>query len=416
MSCFMIVIAVVIFRLSECVSGQEQVNVQDNDNSEQFALLCRIYNVAKNPPIDNVDLQDPMKVVKEIDALNASLMDPKGFNETQQVGNSSGVQLKPTTTREAAVAQALVRRITQKAHTILNEITKLNVSEEIEKVKAEFHKVIFGEGVNGSDLCHGALKDIELRGNSCGKPGEGEKGSHAGKNLVVDFFCLCAQRKDGEGIDNVCGVYVGASKKNGNHGWESECPSTSSTMWGSIKKGCGRLVHQNPKSNEEGREVLKDFLKNLETGGLYRWGDNRKVNGRNRREGMLGTGVGKEASGRDIVCDGKRGGRQLPGGICVYYGNNDWEENIDWLKKLSTALNAADTMNNKTATIQRDIEKLHTLLHRAEQIYDTTKVITEIQQTVVPTNPQTAAKRLTAYNAVRRHRHHTHSILLFVLL
>ncbi|CCD13583.1 unnamed protein product, partial [Trypanosoma congolense IL3000] len=122
--------------------------------------------------------------------------------------NSSDYQVQPTITRESAIAQAILKRITQKAHTILKEIKRVNATRDIEKVKAEFAKVIFGEGVNKSHLCDGALKDVKDRATACGKPGAGEKGGSAGNNLVVDFFCLCAMSTDGEGIGSVCSVEV----------------------------------------------------------------------------------------------------------------------------------------------------------------------------------------------------------------
>ncbi|CCD16374.1 hypothetical protein, unlikely [Trypanosoma congolense IL3000] len=142
---------------------------------------------------------------------------------------------------------------------------------------------------------------------------------------------------------------------------------------------------------------------------------------------MLWTSAGTENGNKhNFLCDGGRGytegGRKSrkdkpPGGVCVYYGSETkiWEENIDLLKQFKTALAIVDDANNKTATIQRDIDKLQTLLHRAEEIYETTQVISEIQKPVVPTNLQTAAKRLTTYNAARRY-HPCHFILTWVPL
>ncbi|CCD14165.1 unnamed protein product [Trypanosoma congolense IL3000] len=144
MACLVNVIAVAILILLGFVSGQ--VEVAKDDNIEPFALLCRIYNVAKNPPINYVDLEEPSEIVKEIDALNASLVDLNGPNETDQVENSSGVQRKPTHTRETAVAQAMIKCISQKAHTILEHIRRVNATRDIESVKAEIAQVIFGEG------------------------------------------------------------------------------------------------------------------------------------------------------------------------------------------------------------------------------------------------------------------------------
>ncbi|CCD16589.1 Variant surface glycoprotein [Trypanosoma congolense IL3000] len=423
MVCFVNVLSAAVFICSflSDVMGNNAV-VQNNDNSEQFALLCRMYNVAKNPPINLVDLQEPLNIVKEIDVINDSLTEEKQFNETNQVENSSDAQVK-STTREAAVAQAILHHITRKAHNILEEIKKLNATRNIEKVKDEFDHVIFGEGGNESHLCNGALSGVNKRDDSCGKSGLFGKGTSAGNNLVVDFFCLCAMRtKDGEGIGNVCGVEIGGKgerrEKPDSHGWGEEAPLGSSSMWASVKKGCGRLLHQHPTSTKEGHDSIKDFLKHLKTGGVIRSDPKEESD---LKKGMLGTSVLNKGSAGDSgpVCNGKKGsGRNgIPGGVCVYYGPEpQWEENIGWLKKLKTALNTVDALNNQTATIQRDIDKLQKLLRRAEEIYETTKVITEIQNPVKPTNLQTATKRLTAYNAARRHHHHAHFILLFVLL
>ncbi|CCD16427.1 Variant surface glycoprotein [Trypanosoma congolense IL3000] len=430
MAFFVNMIAFPVFLCSFWVDAsgkQNTAEVKSMDNSEQFALLCRIYNVAENPPIHHVDLPDPLKIVTEIDAINASFTEEKQPNETEQAENSTDAQVKPTITRkvitrEVAVSQAILRRISHKAHTIVDEIRNLKATRDIEKVKANFDQVIFGEGMNESELCKGTLKGVNGRATACGKPGDGTKGNSAGKNLVVDFFCLCAMRtsvngKDNEGISNVCGVEVGGKSKDVKHSWGDACPPTSSTMWASVKKGCGKLTHTNPKFAAEGHEILNDFLKHLEMGGVYRSGDS---SGSNRKKGMLGTSVGtEEQKGVDLICDGSKGytksGGKPPGGVCVFYGHESEWDNIDWLLKFKTALASVDTLNNKTATIQQAIQKLETLLHRAEKIYETAKVISEIQNPVVPHNLPTAAKRLTAYSAARNNPH-AHFILLFVLL
>ncbi|CCD16991.1 Variant surface glycoprotein [Trypanosoma congolense IL3000] len=432
MVCFVNVILVAAMICNFVTDATAQgAQVQNNDNSEQFALLCRIYNVAKNPPINHVDLQDPLKIVKEIDALNSSLAEEKLFNETEQVGNSSDAYVKLTTTREAAVAQAILSRITQKAHTILKEIIKVNATRDIERAKANFTQVIFGEGMNESHLCDGVLNEISDRAAACGNKGLSSRGASAGKNLVVDFFCLCAQRPDGNGIDNVCGVQVGGKSKGNYHGWSDTAPLGSPSMWASIKKECGKLLHKHPKSTQEGYELLEDFLTHLKSGGLYRWGaaDNNGVDGSDRKPGMLGTAAETKESNQEkgLVCDGSRGnkspqhararrksGTLLPGGVCVYYGSQSEWQSIPWLMKLTTALATVEHVNNKTASIQRGIEKLHTLLQHAEEIYETTNVISKIQTPVVPTNLQKAAKRLTAFNAAWSQQYHF--ILPWVLL
>ncbi|CCD16429.1 Variant surface glycoprotein [Trypanosoma congolense IL3000] len=386
--------------------------VEGSDNAEQFALLCRIYNVAKNPPINHVDVEYPLKIVNEIDAINASFIEEKPHNETEHVGNGSDAQLSHTTTLEAAAAQAILRRITEKSHTILEEIRKNNVTEEIKNVKAEFAHVIFGEDWSESNLCDVALKNLVKRPDACGKPADGKKGDSAGNNLVVDFFCLCSQRKE-DGIQDACKVKVGG--KGDNHGWSDQGPLGSSSMWASIKKECGNLLHKAPKSTTEAQEVLEDFLIHLKAGGVYKAKASNDYVKAGLKPGMLGTAVTTK-HGEDLICDGNKGKTKPPGGICVYYGSeNDWK-NIPWLKKLKNSLISLDALNNKTATIQRDIEKLQMLLHRAEKIYETAKVITEVQNPVVPPNLQTATKRLTAYNAAWTLHPINHFILLWVLL
>ncbi|CCD11613.1 Variant surface glycoprotein [Trypanosoma congolense IL3000] len=421
MACFMYVIAIFVV-LESVVRGQTQV--ERDDNIEPFSLLCRIYNVAKNPPTNYVDLQDPNKIVQEIDALNASLVHPKLLNETQHVGNSWEAKLNSAVTKESTLAQLSLNQFTQRAHTILDKIKKTELTETIEKAKAEFHKVIFGENGNESDLCYATVNGLGNRSKACGIPGEDAKGNSAGKNLVVDFFCLCVQRQDGEGINQVCGFYAGSGYKNGLIGWNETDPMGSSTMWASIKGGCGKHMQQHPKSTAEARHILDQFLKHLKTGGVYRWGSTKdKVDGSGRKEGMLGTGVGKENGGSDVLCNGKKGDKtgQTPGGVCVYYGqeSDSWETNIPWLKPFKTALASVDSVNNQTAAIKRNIKKLQMLLHRAEEIYETAKVITEIKYPIVPTAFQNASGNLTAYNATRTrsysYTYHTYFIPMWVL-
>ncbi|CCD17311.1 unnamed protein product [Trypanosoma congolense IL3000] len=252
-------------------AGQPGAEVKSMDNAEQFALLCRIYNLAKNPPIHHVDLQDHVKIVEEIDTINSSFSESKLLNETEMTVNASLTALKPTTTREAAVAQAILRRISQKAHNILDDIRRLNTTSAIENVKAVFAQVIFGGGGNESDLDKSTLSEVKGRADACGKSGLQSKGQSAGKNLVVDFFCLCAQNSDkNNGIENVCGVKVGS--KDDNHSWGANTVLGSPSLWASIKKGCGNLFHRYPNSTKEGHEVLGDFLTHLKSGGVYRWG------------------------------------------------------------------------------------------------------------------------------------------------
>ncbi|CCD17312.1 Variant surface glycoprotein [Trypanosoma congolense IL3000] len=404
MACLINEIAIVILILLGFVSGQ--LEVAKDDNIEPFSLLCRIYNVAKNPPINYVDLHEPVEIVEEIHELNKSLLEEKGHNEEEDAGNNSEAQVKPTVTREATLAQLSLNQISQRAHTILDEIKKANITEETGKVKAEFNKVIFGDGGNESELEQTSLNGISDRAAACGKPGQDAKGEIAGKNLVVDFFCLCAQRPDGAGANQVCGFYMGSNRENGQVGWSETGPKGSSTMWSSIKGGCGKHMQQHPKSTAEARHILDQFLKHLRTGGIHREIDSsgNKVEGSERVEGMLGIGVKKKngGSGNRPDCNGKKGGKsQSPGGVCVYYGAKSQWESIPWLKPFNTALASVDTVNAQTTTIQRSIQKLQMLLHRAEEIYETAKVITEVQNPVGLTTLQNATGNLTVYSATR---------------
>ncbi|CCD15619.1 hypothetical protein, unlikely [Trypanosoma congolense IL3000] len=139
---------------------------------------------------------------------------------------------------------------------------------------------------------------------------------------------------------------------------------------------------------------------------------------------MLGTGEGKEdgsGSGNSPVCNGKKGKNGQPhGGVCVYYGQQSELENIFWLKQFQTALETVDALNKKTASIQRALQKLQMLQHRAEEIYETTKVITEIQNPVLPTNLQISALQngtgnLTAFNTTRTRSYSYNPNLYFTL-
>nr|CCD21842.1 VSG [Trypanosoma congolense IL3000] len=249
------------------------------------------------------------------------------------MGNSWEARLKSVVTRETVLTQLSLYKITQRAHNIFEEMKRVNATRDVEKAKAEFNKVIFWENRNESDLCHATVNGLGNRSVACGKPGQEKKGTRAGKNLVMDFFCLSVQRQDGEGINQICGFYAGSGYKNGRIVWSKQGPWGSSTMWASIKWGCGKHMQQHPKSTAEARHILEQFLKHLKTGGVYRWGSGNEVKGINRKEGMLGTCAGTNTgSGTDIPCDGKKGEKTgtKPGGVCLYYGpESEWEANID---------------------------------------------------------------------------------------
>ncbi|CCD11821.1 unnamed protein product [Trypanosoma congolense IL3000] len=334
----------------------------------------------------------------------------------EDAGNNSEAQVKPTVTREAALAQLSLNQITQKAHTIWDEIKKMEITENIEKAKAEFAQVIFGDNGNESDLCNATVKGVGNRSKACGHTGLSSKGSSAGKNLVVDFFCLCVRRQDGEGVNQVCGFYAGSGYKNGQLGWNETGPWGSSTMWALIKGGCWKHMQQHPKSTSEARHILDKFLKHLKVGGVYRQikcendppCSNRKaktvVSGSDRKAGMLGTAITVSIS-TEVTCDGKKGDEKTgknPGGVCVYYGQESEWKNIPWVIKFETALASVDAVNNQKTSIQRAIQKLQMLLHRAEEIYETTKVISEIKYHGGLTAAlQNASGNLTVYNTTR---------------
>ncbi|CCD12525.1 unnamed protein product, partial [Trypanosoma congolense IL3000] len=183
MACFVNGITIFVL-VGSVVSGQ--LEIDRDDNIEPFSLLCRIYNVAKNPPINHIDLEEPFKIVQEITDLNASLVNDKRYNETE-MGNGVEAKTNSASTKESVVAQLSLNQITQRAHKILEDIEKLNAEEKIEEVKAEFNKVIFGENGNESDLCRATVKDVGNRATACGNPGDGNKGNSAGNNLAVDF-------------------------------------------------------------------------------------------------------------------------------------------------------------------------------------------------------------------------------------
>ncbi|CCD16990.1 unnamed protein product [Trypanosoma congolense IL3000] len=151
MARFMNVIAIFVV-MGSIVRGDKEQQIDKDENIEPFSLLFRIYNVATDPPINHVDLQEADKIVQEIDALNTSLMEPKWVNKTEKLGSGVSAQINPTTTREPAVFQLSLTQISQRAHKILDGINKVIITENIEKAKAEFNKVIFG-GMGMKIIC-----------------------------------------------------------------------------------------------------------------------------------------------------------------------------------------------------------------------------------------------------------------------
>ncbi|CCD12572.1 unnamed protein product, partial [Trypanosoma congolense IL3000] len=247
-------------------NGEHSVN--EKDNSEYFSLLCKIYNVANHPPIKPVNTKEYQKIVEDIDALSAA---------------ANGKESVNTQTEETKSAQTQLIGITQEAHKLLDEIKKENPEGEVEKVKNTFNTVIFGEHGNAGDLYHGALRGVESnRPKACGS--KEKKGDSAGKNLVVDFFCLCAQPNDvSEGVDKVCGVSVGSGDS---AGWGGKLDSPG-TMWNEVKKGCEKYIQQSLSSTQGGHFLYREFLDKVMAGGNVKVKNLENV----PKRGMLGTAV-----------------------------------------------------------------------------------------------------------------------------
>ncbi|CCD11632.1 unnamed protein product, partial [Trypanosoma congolense IL3000] len=261
--------------------------------------------MAKNLPIRHADTKDSQKVVQEIEAFSASLSPEEWFTGVRQSKNhatlpeyfkkaypdyekqweawkktvtrvSSGKEYTRgnPTTRKAKIAHIRLQKVTQKAHKIIEEIKKINITE-VEKANDTFNRVIFGDnGGANTPICDGPLKDLagSKRDAACGAGGLGSAGGAAGKNLVVDFFCLCTGRRTSdnkdEGQGSACGITVGVGEGLGWGGTKS--PWGSTNMWGKIKEGCGQFTTSGTKSTSEARAILGESLTKLTEGGKIR--------------------------------------------------------------------------------------------------------------------------------------------------
>ncbi|CCD17297.1 Variant surface glycoprotein [Trypanosoma congolense IL3000] len=339
-------------------NGENSVN--EKDNSEYFSLLCRIYNVANHPPLKPVDTKEYQKIVDDIDALSAAA-NGKGSVNTQS--------------EETKSAQTQLIGITREAQKLLDGIKKVNPEGQAESARHAFNQVIFGEHGKEGDLYHGTLNGVRGRMGACGiKPLE-KKGESAGKNLIVDFFCLCAKHDVVDGVDKVCGVSVGNGRDSR---WEGGTLDSANTMWDEVKNGCEKFSKNGVTSTQDGYSLYNDFLEKVKVGGNVKLKHSSTVH----KPGMLGTAV-SETERNDFHCNGKKevnNGRFNVGsgsGVCVSYGNHHLEENIDWLKKFKYGLQLIDKLNTETASWQH---QLTTLLNRARGLYEKVKADTQLEE------------------------------------
>ncbi|CCD13156.1 Variant surface glycoprotein [Trypanosoma congolense IL3000] len=328
------------------------VPVKADDNVEAFSLLCRIYNVAKHPPTKHVDTKDYQRIVEEIDTLSVLVSRYERVN---------------TKTKEAKLAQQQLVGVSGEAHKILEEVKNVNPEGEAEKAKEAFNSVIFGEQGKEEDLCHGPLRGMESesRITTCGGNNPEKKGESSGKNLIVDFFCLCAQpNEDDEGVAKVCGVSVGTADC---LGWGTKLYQTDE-IWREVKKGCEAFGPQSTTSTQDGHSIYREFLDKIAVGGKVKVKNSDTVT----KPGMLGTAV-SDTGKTNFNCNGKKTvvtRDKVGSGSCVFYGVDKLENNTAWLKQFKTGLEIIDKLNNKTASWQ---SKLTTLINRARGIYEGAK-------------------------------------------
>ncbi|CCD15369.1 Variant surface glycoprotein [Trypanosoma congolense IL3000] len=341
------------------VKAQGGLTVSQDDNSEYFALLCKIYNVAHNPPIKPVDTKEYQKIVDDINALSAAVNGKEGVN---------------TQSEEARSAQTQLIGVTHEARKLLDAIKKVNPEREAEMARNTFNQVIFGKHGKEGDLSHGTLNGVLGRMAACGSKPLEEKGTSAGKNLVVDFFCLCAKHDVVDGVDKVCGVSVGNGRDSR---WEGGTLDSANTMWDEVKNGCEKFSKHGVTSTQDGYSLYHEFLVKVKVGG------NVKVKGSSTtpRHGMLGTAVSQTGK-NDFHCNGKkeviRSRTSSSGsGVCIFYGNQHQEENIAWLKKFKEGLQLIDKLNTETASWQH---QLTTLLNRARELYEKVKADSQLEE------------------------------------
>ncbi|CCD15462.1 Variant surface glycoprotein [Trypanosoma congolense IL3000] len=376
------------------VMANAEVSVNEKDNSEYFSLLCKIYNVAQHPPIKNVDTKEYQKMVDDINALSAA---------------ANGKERVNTQSEETKSAQTKLVGITREAHKLLDEIKRENPEGEARKARNALNQVIFGK--NGKeDLSQRALEVVQKRMMACGSKPLEKKGESAGKNLVVDFFCLCAKHDEAEGVDNVCGVSVGSGKDSR---WDGAKLVSPDTMWNEVKNGCEKYAKQGVTSTQDGYSLYHDFLAKVKAGGKVKV----KEAGIVQQQGMLGTAV-SETGKNDFNCNGKKAVStsrfNVGSGICVFYGNHHLEENIDWLKKFKTGLNIIDKLNTETASWQH---QLTTLLNRARELYEKVKADTQLEEENTDDSPlaqqPNSDENENADSATQSQRH---SLLAWALL
>ncbi|CCD15161.1 unnamed protein product [Trypanosoma congolense IL3000] len=349
------------------VMANDKVSVVQGDNSEYFNLLCRIYNVAQYPPIKPVDTKEYQKIVDDIDALSAA---------------ANGKERVNTQTEETKSAQTQLIGVTREAHKLLDGIKKVNPEGQAESARHAFNQVIFGKNGKEGDLSKGALEVVDSRMTACGSRPLEQKGESAGKNLVVDFFCLCAQYNVfNEGVDNVCGVSVGSGDGTG---WGAKLDSIA-TMWNEVKNGCDKFVKQGVTSTQDGYSLYHELLQKVKAGGKVKVTNTETV----PKHGMLGTAV-SDTDNSNFHCNGKKAVSttrvKVGSGVCVFYGTHHQEQNIAWLKKFKEGLQLIDKLNTETASWQH---QLTTLLNRARELYEKVKAESQLEEENTEDSPLT---------------------------
>ncbi|CCD12472.1 unnamed protein product, partial [Trypanosoma congolense IL3000] len=318
------------------VMANAAVSVNEGDNKEPFELLCKIYNVAQHPPIKPVDTKEYQKIVDDIDALSAAANGKEGVK---------------TQSEETKSAQTQLVGITRDAHKLLDEIKRINPEREAEMARNALNQVIFGEHGKEGDLSPGTLNGVRGRMAACGSRPLDKKGESAGKNLVVDFFCLCAKHDEAEGVDNVCGVSVGNGKDSG---WDGVKLVSQDTLWDEVKNGCGTFAKQGVTSTQDGYSLHREFMAKVKAGGKVKVTNTETV----PKHGMLGTAV-SDTGNSNFHCNGKKAVSttrvNVGSGVCVFYGTHHQEQNIEWLKKFKEGLQLIDKLNTETASWQHQL-------------------------------------------------------------
>ncbi|CCD14393.1 Variant surface glycoprotein [Trypanosoma congolense IL3000] len=334
------------------VMANAAVSVVQGDNVKPFSLLCKIYNVANHPPIKPVNTKEYQKIVDDINALSTA---------------ANGKERVNTQSEETKSAQTQLIGVTHEARKLLGEIKKVNPEGEVERARNAFNQVIFGK--NGKeDLSQRGLELEPRRMTACGS--KEQVGTSAGKNLIVDFFCLCAEyNENSERVAKVCGVSLGSGDGTG---WGGTKLYPIATMWNEVKNGCETFSKQGVTSTQGGHFLYREFLDTISEGGKIKVNNSGTV----PKHGMLGTAV-SHGGNSDFNCNGKASVMRIgSAGVCVFYGNHHQEENIDWLKKFKAGLQLIDKLNTETASWQH---QLTTLLNRARDLYEKVKADTQLE-------------------------------------